>query len=212
MNEEEAGRGSEGSPTGAAASGDGAGGRITAGKSRTVQVVRGGARKLFRGKLRKEFLEWFAATANVKWSANRVGIAYQTVWKHRMSDPAFAEDFERALEQGTARVRAKLIETKAKAEPTRIDGDYDAPELGEIDPQVALTILREHGQGISGPLPGGRPRKQGRAPRAATNAEVEAALAKRLAAYAARVRASDAAPRKRRGPSQGEPGPEGGAQ
>ncbi len=180
--------------------------RIAAGKSRSIQMVRSGGRKLFRGKLRREFLEWFAATANVKWSADRVGIAYQTVWKHRMKDPSFAEDYERALEQGVARVRAKMIETKAKVEPMEIDGDWDAPELQEIDPQIGLTILREHGHGISGPLPEGRPHKAGRAPRVATNAEVEAALAKRLKAYAARVHAGGASAAQ--GPlHQASPGP-----
>jgi hypothetical protein len=150
-------------------------------------MARAGGRKLFRGKLRQEFLEWFAATANVKWSADRVGIAYQTVWKHRMKDPTFADDFERALEQGAARVRAKMIETKTNAQPAEIQGDYDAPELQDVDPQVGLTLLREHGYGISGPLPGGRPHKAGRAPRVATNAEVHAALVKRLVAFGIRV-------------------------
>jgi hypothetical protein len=100
-----------------------------------------------------------------------------------MNDPVFAEGYERALEQGLARVRAKMIETKAKTEPIELDGDYEAPELQEIDPQVGLTILREYGHGLSGPLPGGRPRKAGRAPRVASNAEVKAALLKALKAF-----------------------------
>jgi hypothetical protein len=83
-------------------------------KNRPLQAARTGGRKLFKGKLQAEFLEWFAATANCKWSAERTGIDYRTVWKHRMNDPAFAEGYERALEQGIARVRAKMIETKAK--------------------------------------------------------------------------------------------------
>ncbi|HEX8534650.1 MAG TPA: hypothetical protein VF662_10815 [Allosphingosinicella sp.] len=128
--------------------------------------MRAPRRKLFRGKLRQEFLEWFAATANVAWSARRVGIAYQTIWKHRMKDPLFLADFERALEQGTARVRAKMFETKAEARPTEIEGDWDAPELQDIDPQVGLSLLRAYGQDLAGPLAGGRPRKQGRRPRA----------------------------------------------
>jgi hypothetical protein len=152
-------------------------------KNRPLQAARTGGRKLFKGKLRTEFLEWFAATANCAWSAERTGIDYRTVWKHRMNDPVFAEGYERALEQGLARVRAKMIETKAKTGPIELDGDYDAPELQEIDPQVGLTILREYGHGLSGPLPGGRPRKAGRAPRVASNAEVKAALLKALKAF-----------------------------
>ncbi len=218
MDREERGGGEGGLPGPGAAREEAAAGvavRITAGKSRSVQMVRAGGRKLFKGKIRTEFLEWFAATANVKWSAKRVGIAYQTVWKHRMGDAGFAEDFERALEQGVARVRAKMIETRAKAEPAEIEGDWDAPELEHIDPQVGLSLLREHGFGLGGKLPGGRPAKQGRAPRAATNAEVEAALVKRLAEYSRRVRAAGGGaeagqeappPGSARSPSPGNPG------
>jgi hypothetical protein len=167
--------------------GDGGGERIASGRNRELQVARDGSRKLFKGKLRKRFLEYFAATANAKWSADRVGIAYQTVWKHRMKDPRFAEAYDRALDQALARVRAKLVETRIKAEPIEIDGDFDAPELDEIDPQIGLAILREHGWGLSGPSPLGRPRKAGRAPQVASNAEVRAALVKRLEAFGERV-------------------------
>lgn len=188
--------------------------RLVAGRNRPIQEARSGGRKLFKGKLKRHFLEWFAATANCKWSADRVGISYKTVWKHRMKYPEFSEAFDRALDQGAARVRAKLLETKVAARAggkaganardasgaEAIDGDWDAPELQEIDPQVGLTLLREYGHGLSGPSPLGRPAKAGRAPRVASNAEVEAALAKRLKIYAARVKASGD------GPSPASPG------
>jgi hypothetical protein len=181
--------------------------RIAPNKNRALQASRAGKRKLFKGKLRQEFLEWFAATANCAWSAARTGIDYRTVWKHRMNDPSFAEAYDRALDQGLARVRAKLIETKATAIP--LDGDYDAPELQEIDPQVGLTILREYGHGLSGPLPGGRPRKVGRAPRVASNAEVRTALLKALKIYRKRIKARSLQP-PADGPLQAGPAPEGG--
>jgi hypothetical protein len=161
--------------------------RIASGRNRELQVARGGSRKLFKGKLRRRFLEYFAATANAKWSADRAGIAYQTVWKHRMNDPRFAEAYDRALDQSVARVRAKLVETRIKAKPIEIDGDFDAPELEDVDPQIGLAILREHGWGLTGPSPLGRPRKAGRAPQVASNAEVRAALVKRLEAFGERV-------------------------
>ena len=161
--------------------------RIQPGRNRRMQAARAGKRKYFRAPLKKKFLEWFAATANAKWSAERIGIDYRTVWKHRMSDPVFAEAFDRALEQGTVRVRAKLIETKPKG-PIDIDGDADAPELDEIDPQVALHLLREYERGRGGPA-AGMGRKPGRRPRIATNAEVRAALVKRLHAFGIRHRA-----------------------
>jgi hypothetical protein len=168
--------------------------RIRPGKHREVQVARTGERKLFKGKVRKLFLEYFAATANAKWSAERAGVAYQTVWKHRMKDPGFAEDYDRALEQALARVRAKLVETKIRQSPAEIDGDWEVPELEEIDPRVGLQILREHGWGLSGRNPLGRPKKAGRAPRAASNAQVRSELEKRLVAYARRMRAEGREP------------------
>ena len=103
-----------------------------------------------------------------------------------MNDPDFAEAFDRALEQGTARVRAKLIESRDKGEPIEIGGDREAPELDGIDPQVALSLLREHERMRGGP-PAGFGRKQGRRPRVATNAEVRSALVKRLRAFGVRV-------------------------
>ncbi len=68
--------------------------RICSGKHRPLQVSRDGKRKLFK-KARKAFLEWFAATGNVVWSAEKVGFSDKTVWRHRMNDPRFAEAFDR---------------------------------------------------------------------------------------------------------------------
>jgi hypothetical protein len=158
--------------------------RIHPAKGRALQAARTGGRKLFDAERRQAFLEWFAATANVSWSAEKAGVCQQTVWKHRMNDPVFAEAFDRALDQAIARGRARLLETKKP----RIDvaGDLDAPEPGDLDPQAMLAILREHERGRGGPA-AGLGRKQGRRPRIATNAEVRAALIKRLAAYGVRI-------------------------
>ena len=158
--------------------------RIHPNKNRELQAARTGGRKLFDAERKQLFLEWFAATANVRWSAEVAGVCPQTVWKHRMNDPVFAEAFDRALDQGVVRGRARLIETKKP----RIDvaGDLESPELDEIDPQMMLAVLREHERGRGGPA-AGMGRKQGRRPRIATNAEVRAALVGRLSAYGVRI-------------------------
>lgn len=156
-------------------------GRIVPSRNREAQVRRNGARKLFDEAAKREFLEWFAATCNAGWAAERAGFNYKTVWKHRMNDPAFADDFDRAEEQALARLRAKRLETKRKPLKIGIEGDWDAPEMDDIDPALAATLLREH-DGKAG-----RPAKRGRVPRVASNAEVRAALVRRLGAYGVRV-------------------------
>jgi hypothetical protein len=163
--------------------------RIVPGKNRKVQIARTGKRKLFDRARRKVFLEWFAATANVKMSAEKAGVSYKTVFKHRMKDADFAQDWNRALAQGYARVEAKVLETRGPGGgggPIAIDGDLDAPELDEVDPQ-AVQLLREHRRGLAEGKGAGQSRKQGRRPRVASNAEVRAALLKRLKAFGIRV-------------------------
>jgi hypothetical protein len=156
-------------------------GRIVGGRNREAQVRRTGGRKLFDDAAKKAFLEWFAATCNAGWAAERAGFNYKTVWKHRMNDPVFAEDYDRAEEQAVARLRSKRLETKRRPLKRGVEGDWDAPEMDDIDPVLAAQLLREH-DGKAG-----RPRKAGRIPRVASNAEVRAALVKRLAAYGVRV-------------------------
>jgi hypothetical protein len=153
-----------------------------AGKNRDMQVAREGKRKLFDKARRKLFLKWLAATGNVVFSAAKAGICHQTVWKHRMKDPRFAEAFDRAVDQGVVRAKARLLEDRPKT-PIKIGCDVDESELEPPDPQVVLTLIREHERARAGI------RKAGRAPRIATNAEVEKALTKRLALFAKRERA-----------------------
>jgi len=157
--------------------------RVQANKHREVQVARTGGRKLFDRERRAVFLEWFAATCNVSMSAERAGINYKTAFRHRMNDADFAADWDRAAEQAIARLKAKQLETKAREVRIGIEGDLDAPEMEDIDPAIAATLLREHERRLAG-YP-----KQGRAPRVASNAEVRAALTKALQAFRQRAEA-----------------------
>ncbi|MEA3011611.1 MAG: hypothetical protein QOD42_156 [Sphingomonadales bacterium] len=188
-------------PLSAAAAG--ARGKIQPGRHREIQLMRPGRRKLFNRAAQQVFLEWFAATCNVKWSAERAGFNYKTVLRHRMTDPVFAEGWDRAVPQAYARLEAQQLETKRTEVPIGIEGDWDAPEMDPVDPQIAIQLLREHKRDVAGPRPGfGEPRKQGRRPTVATNAEVKAALEKRLKAFHARQRsacAKDAADEARPG-------------
>ncbi len=166
-------------------------GRVQPNKHRKVQLTQPGRRKLFGRAARQDFLEWFAATANLGWSARQAGFNYKTVLKHRMKDPVFAEAYDRALEQGYARVEAQQLETRIAADaeaPVGIEGDRDAPEMQQLDPDRALALLREHGRYLSGRRAGaGEARKQGRRPRVATNAEVRTELEKALKVFERRI-------------------------
>ncbi len=179
----------------------GAGGRkarLQAGKSREVQLARTGGRRLFKGKARKRFLKWFAATGNVVWSAAKAGFSDKTVWKHRMNDPRFAEGFDRAFEQSVVRNKARMLERRMKAKPIAVDGGASEAELEDCDLEKAwpLIVEMERAKARGGGAAAGRPRKAGRPPRVASNAEVRAALEKRLRAFGRRVRGggTEAAP------------------
>jgi hypothetical protein len=172
--------------------------RITPNKHRTLQLTRPGKRKLFGRAAKQDFLEWFAATANLGWSARQAGFNYKTVLRHRMNDPVFAEAYDRALRQGYARLQGQLLETEiaegAEA-PIGIEGDRDVPEMQKMDPDRALALLREHGRYLAGRGAGaGEARKQGRRPRAVTNAEVRTALEAALRVFERRI-----------GPEEGTP-------
>jgi hypothetical protein len=168
-------------------------GRIQPNKHRKLQLTRPGKRKLFGRAAKQDFLEWFAATANLGWSARQAGFNYKTVLKHRMKDEAFAEAYDRALAQGFARLQGQLLETEIAADeagPIGIEGDRDVPAMQVFDRDFALALLREHGRYLAGRRAGaGEARKQGKRPRVATCEEVRVAVAKALAAYEKRVRA-----------------------
>src|SRR5438046_3338750 len=97
-----------------------------AGCNRRVQVTKRGWNRFDRAK-KKVFLKWFAATANAAASARRAGVGYSTVFDHRMDDARFAEAWDRALEQGYARLEAKNLEMQfeqAAGPPMEFDGAF----------------------------------------------------------------------------------------
>ena len=140
-----------------------------AGCARKVQVTSRGWNRFDAAK-REMFLEWFAATCNAKEAARRAGVAYSTIYRTRMLDARFAEAWDRALEQGYARLEAKLLEMQfeaALAGPVEFDGGFepplpahglqespspaegggaemDAPDPGLVDPDKAMQLLRQH--------------------------------------------------------------------
>lgn len=156
--------------------------RIAAGKHRALQEVRTGGRKLFDHGAKAAFLDWFGATCNLSWAAEKAGFNYKTVLRHWAEDGEFGEACERAMAQGYRRLEAKRLETKRQAIPIGIEGEEDSPEMPDMAPERMDSILRERGRLLASAR-GEGPRKQGRRPRIATNAEVREELLKALKAF-----------------------------
>lgn len=155
-------------------------------KHRAAQMARRPKRKLFDKAAKEDFLGWYAASGNCVWAAAKAGFDDGTVWRHRLADAEFREAFDLAAAQGLQRSRVTMLEQKMNAKGYEIDGGREMPPF-EVDPEIALRLIATHDRACAGGGP--RVRQQGRRPRIATNAEIEAALAKRLRAFQARVKA-----------------------
>lgn len=172
--------------------------RIIPNKNRALQAAPT-SRKMFDAARKKMFLEWFAGTANLSLSARKAGVHYRTVLRHRAEKPAFAEAFDRALEQGEVRLRAWLMEAREEeARPIAFDasGPGSGDECGEdaggdarpanLTVEQAMQLLRDNAQrrGACGPKPG-------RAPRRGSIDEAGEALIRKLKALGVTPRADD---------------------
>jgi|GEM_PF-1397836 len=155
--------------------------RLQPNKHREAQVARTGGRKLFNRARKKIFLEWFAATANLGWAAEKAEVCRQTVAKHLMSDPEFYAAYEDALKVSRLRLKAKLIETRKPEAPLAIDCDVEAPDI-EIEFEKGLAMLREMDREVT------LGRKRGRTPQIASNDEVTRQLSRRVIGLEKRVR------------------------
>lgn len=162
---------------------------VAAGPGRRVQKRRV-RRRLFGEKLKAEFLEHFAASCNIAAAAEAAGVGRSTVNKHLIEDGEFRERFEEALRLGYVQLEAETVRARLEAmrRRPRLKGDREGP-ADEQDFDRALQLLREHKRGR-----GGGALRPGRTPARASVAEVCKALAKRLKAFDARVKAGTAAP------------------
>lgn len=154
--------------------------RIQSGRNRERQIVRHPNRKLFNAARKKIFLEWFAATANLGWAAEKAGVTRQTVSKHLFSDPDFAARYDDALRVSRLRLKAKMLETR-KPEAGAFELELEPPDI-DMPTEKGLAVLRE----LEREMTIGR--RQGRTPRIASNEEVMKALTKRVKALEDRVK------------------------
>lgn len=132
--------------------------------------------------LRNAFLDHLATSSNVTHAARSVGKHPVSAHQLRRRDPAFAEAWAEALEQGYAHIEAMLLARAIgqEADPLR-SGDPDAVPF---DPAMALQVLMTR-KGMTAP---GRTRV-GPATRQVSIEQVEQSLRKKLDALAKRLKA-----------------------
>jgi hypothetical protein len=146
----------------------------------------------FTPKKQRKFFKALAKTGCLSDAARKAGISRNTVRRHRLKWPEFEAKVQGALMAGT--------ELEAIAWQRAIEG---VPEIVIRDGKIAWIKIKPSDAILRLLLQGANPRKygrtgagqvQGKLPRVATNAEVREALAGRLAAFRARVRAERKAP------------------
>ena len=164
--------------------------RIVANKNRRLQVAETRSKRFDKG-MREAFITHFHGTCNVAASARAAGVAPSTVYRRRDADPAFAEQWRRALASGYAALEAEAVREARAALTRRPDRRAGAAPLkvARMDPHTALTLLREHKRSLGDGIARGGWARAGRAPVAASNADVRAALIRRLKAFGIRVAA-----------------------
>ena len=155
--------------------------RVHPNKHRELQVARTGGRKLFNRARKRTFLQWFAATSNLGWAAEKAGVTRQTVSKHLQSDAEFRSGYDEALQVSLLRLKAKTMETRKPEAPLSFEGEIDAPDL-DMPIDQALAVIREQEREVR------VGRRRGAMPRVASNKELLGALAKRVKVLAGRVK------------------------
>lgn len=122
------------------------------------------------------FLDALGASCNVSMAAAAIGYTTATLYWRRRRDPAFAERWRAALEQGYVRIEAMLLDLAENALAGR------APDAGSPIPAMtvkeALELLRMHHAAARGRAP----RTPGRPARTRTLEEVQASILRKLGA------------------------------
>lgn len=105
------------------------------------------------------FLDSLAASCNVTASAAAAGFSTEAIYRRRRNDPAFAERWQAALDQGYARIEMMLVKRADDA----LAGHMPDPETPLLPMTVkdAIAILQLHRGSVKGGevrLPGWRAR------------------------------------------------------
>lgn len=153
---------------------------VMGGKRRLLIKTKRSGREISQ-RSRDEFILSLSETCNVSLSAERAGVSVGTVYYKRQHDAAFAEAWQRALDDGYQRLEMGLVQAAlAAVEGRRVEAG-DIPNRPVIEPMTmdqALRLLARHeGSVRSGRLQTNRLGK-GKMP---TSEETDEAILKRLA-------------------------------
>lgn len=162
----------------------GGAGRAGPGNRRRVQIHKERP-DAFTAAKKQTFLDHLAGCCNVSRAAEAAGVHFATVFRHRLSDPAFGQAFTEALETGYEALEAAMLERAAKGGYRPGDGAEGVPGPETVDTALAQFMLsvRHRGPGQrTGPHQG---------PRRATEKELKEAILAKLALF-------DASERKRK--------------
>ncbi|MEG3089128.1 hypothetical protein [Sphingomonas sp. PB4P5] len=134
------------------------------------------------------FLSTLAASCNVVAAARAAGMATWSVHKLRKRDGEFAVLWHEALEAGYERLESELLaralgQASSGDNPSRDEIAVPPDDLAPFDLALAIQVLK-----LRADLGRDRRKTKARQPVAKTQAEVDAALLKRLDALAAQRR------------------------
>jgi hypothetical protein len=151
----------------------------------TIRMVRDGRYTLTDAK-RAIFLDHVAATCNVRYAADMVGVVTTALYAARRRDPEFAAQWRAAIHMGYDRLEALLVQRALcpRLLPSGA-GEVGVPppsETLDIDPDLALRLLSMHRKYV---VTGTRQVVQ--KTKQASEAETDAAILKKLRVLRIRV-------------------------
>lgn len=128
-------------------------------------------------RMKAEFLDTLAATANVKRAAASIGVDPASVYALRRRDPEFLVEWGLALEQGYQVIETLLL-GHVLAGGDRVGAIALPDDHVPIDVETALRVLALHRAAVAG---SGRARRGGPRLQRASDGETDAAILKKLA-------------------------------
>lgn len=132
------------------------------------------------------FLDHVAATCNVRYSADMVGVATTVLYAARRRDPEFAEQWRSAIHMGYDRLEALLVERALSPRLLPLGagevGVKPPSDTLDIDPDLAIRLLAMHRKYVTSGV-----RHVRQISKQASEAETDAAILKKLRVLRIRV-------------------------
>jgi hypothetical protein len=88
----------------------------------------------------EKFLNHFAGCCDAREAAAFAGVDHSTVYKHRRKDPAFAAEFDGALDQGFTRLRVEAVRQRLIAQQRLRRAVEQGPITGEVAEEFERVI------------------------------------------------------------------------